>query len=329
MKYKQLTFEQRYTIECMLKSGCSKNSISNALGCNISSIYRELNRNSKPRGSYTAVHAQMLAEERQDLGHLKTRFTDRMKRIIKAKLLLQWSPEQIKGWCDKATIPIPMVSHERIYQYIWADKRAGGSLYLDLRTGQKKYKKRYGVNSSRGQIPNRVSIEKRPQIVEDKIRLGDFESDLIIGKNHKGALLTIIDRYSSFVLIEDVKNKGAGNVAKMTINALAPHKKWVHTLTNDNGKEFTQHQRVAKKLNCDVFFAHPYSSWERGLNEYTNKLIRQYFPKNETLENIQQKYINEVIEKLNNRPRKKLGYRTPKQVFYQYIYQNKNFALAT
>ena len=202
-------------------------------------------------------------------------------------------------------------------------------MYLDLRTGQKKYKKRYGVNSSRGNIPNRVSIDKRPKIVEEKTRVGDFESDLIIGKNHKGALLTIIDRYSSFVFIEDVKNKEAGNVAKMTINALAPHKKWVHTITNDNGKEFTRHQKVAKKLACNVFFAHPYSSWERGLNEYTNKLIRQYFPKNKTLENIQQKYIREVIDKLNNRPRKKLGYKTPKQVFYQYIYQNKKIALAT
>ena len=329
MKYKQLTFEQRYTIECLLKTTTPKAKIAQAISVSESSVYRELKRNSKPRGSYKANYAQELAEERKDLGHLKTRFTDRMKRIITAKLLLQWSPEQIKGWCDIEALPIPMVSHERICQYIWADKKQGGSLYLDLRTGQKKYKKRYGVNSSRGQIPDRLSIESRPKIVEDKIRVGDFESDLIIGKNHKGALLTIIDRYSSFVFIEDVKNKGAHNVAKMTINALVPHKKWVHTITNDNGKEFTEHQKVANILSCYVFFAHPYSSWARGLNEYTNKLIRQYFPKNETHENIQQKYINEVIEKLNNRPRKKLNFKTSKLVFYHYIYNNKKVALAS
>jgi IS30 family transposase len=327
MKYKQLTFEQRYTIECLLKTKQSKLLIAQTLGINLSSIYREIKRNSKPKGSYNSRYAQMLAKERKDLGHLKKRLSARMIRIIKEKLLLQWSPEQIKGWCDKQEYD--MVSHERIYQYIWEDKKQGGTLYLDLRTGQKKYKKRYGVKSSRGQIPNRVSIEKRPKIVEEKTRVGDFESDLIIGKNQKGVLLTIIDRYSSFVFIENVKNKEAANVTKMTVNALAPHKKWVHTITNDNGKEFAEHQKIAEKLACSVFFAHPYSSWERGLNEYTNKLIRQYFPKNKTLENISQKRIWEVVEKLNNRPRKKLGYKTPKQVFYQYIYQSNKFALAT
>ncbi|QTD36353.1 IS30 family transposase [Polaribacter batillariae] len=327
MNYKQLTFEQRYSIELMLKAKISKKEIIKSLCINESTFYRELKRNSKPR-TYSAKHAQKLADERKKEGHYKTIFSTEMKKIIKEKMIkFQWSPEQIVGWCKLKAIQ--MVSHERIYQYVWQDKRQGGLLYKELRTGQKKYKKRYGSKSNRGQIPDKVSIEKRPKIVELKERVGDLESDLIIGKDHKGALLTIVDRYSSFLWIENVTGKKADMITKMTINTLAPHKKWVRTITNDNGKEFAGHKKIAEKLNCDVYFAHPYSSWERGLNEYTNKLIRQYFPKNEHLDNVKQKDIFETVNKLNNRPRKKLGYRTPKEVFYQFINQNQKLALGT
>jgi IS30 family transposase len=269
----------------------------------------------------------MLADERKKEGHLKKRFTIQMEHYVRDKLKNQWSPDQIVGKAKKEGIE--MVSHERIYQFIWQDKANGGELHKHLRTGMKKYKKRYGSKSSRGQIPNKVSIEQRPKIVEENKRIGDLESDLIIGKDHKGALLTIVDRYSSFLWIANVKGKKKDAVKKATINILASHKQWIHTITNDNGKEFTEHQTIAEKLQCEVFFAHPYSSWERGLNEYTNKLIRQYFPKNKTLENVDQIKINQVIELLNNRPRKKLGYKTPKEVFYQYIDQNKKLALAS
>ena len=266
VKYKQLNFEQRYSIEMMLKSKIKKKEIFRSLNIAESTFYRELKRNSKTR-SYSAKHAQMLADERKKEGHYKKVFSFSMESIIKEKMSPeQWSPEQIVGWCKLNSIE--MVSHERIYQYVWDQKKQGGELYKHLRTGQRKYKKRYGSKSGRGQIPNKVSIEERPEIVDAKERVGDFESDLIIGKDHKGALLTIIDRYSSYLLIEDVKGKKADMVTKMTINALAPHKKWVSTITNDNGKEFAGHEKIAKKLECDVYFAHPYSSWERGLNEY-------------------------------------------------------------
>lgn len=309
----------------MLKTATKKKDIATSLNISESTLFREFARNSKPM-SYSAKYAQMLADERKKERHYKTVFSFSMEKIIKEKMTeAQWSPEQIVGWSKLNNID--MVSHERIYQYVWEDKRQGRELYKHLRTGQKKYKKRYGSKSSRGQIPDKVSIEKRPTIVDAKERIGDFESDLIIGKDHRGALLTIVDRHSSFLLIEDVKGKKADVVTKMTINALAPHKEWVNTITNDNGKEFAGHKKLAKKLECDVFFAHPYSSWERGLNEYTNKLIRQYFPKNKPLDNVSQSYIIEVMEKLNNRPRKKLGYKTPKQVFYHYIYQKEKLAL--
>lgn len=320
MKHKQLNYEQRYSIELMLRSKVKKKEIINTLKVSESTFYRELSRNSR-KSSYNAKHAQMLADERKREGHYKVKFSFTMERIVKEKIQLEWSPEQIVGWCKLEGVE--MVSHERIYQFIWADKHRGGVLHSFLRTGQKKYKKRYGSKSTRGQIPNKVSIEKRPKEVDEKNRIGDFESDLIIGKNHKGAFLTIIDRYSSFLLVEDVRGKKAEKVTKHTINALAPFKKWVHTITNDNGKEFAGHETIAAKLDCSVFFAHPYSSWERGLNEYTNKLIRQYFPKNKSLLDVDIKEIVEATEKLNNRPRKKLGFKTPKQVFYQYIYLNQ------
>ena len=320
MKHKQLNFEQRYSIELMLRSKIKKKEIIKATGVGESTFYRELRRNSR-KTSYNAKYAQMLADERKKEGHYKTKFSFTMEKIIREKIKLEWSPEQIVGWCKLEGIE--MVSHERIYQFIWSDKQKGGNLYTFLRTGQKKYKKRYGSKSSRGQNPNKITIDERPKEVEEKNRVGDFESDLIIGKDHNGAFLTIIDRYSSFLLVEDVQGKKAEKVTKHTINALAPFKKWVHTITNDNGKEFAGHETIASKLNCNVFFAHPYSSWERGLNEYTNKLLRQYFPKNQSLLNIDIKERLKAVEKLNNRPRKKLGFKTPKQVFYQYICRNQ------
>lgn len=328
MNYTHLTFEQRYTIGCMLKENHTKKAISKAIGVAESTLYRELKRNSTPKRRYCAKYAQMLADERSKEGHVKKHFNKSMQGYIIEKLTkYQWSPEQIVG---RAKLEgFEMASHERIYQFIWKDKSNGGLLYTHLRTGQKKYKKRYGSKSSRGQIPCRISIDKRPEIVDLKQRVGDFESDLIIGKHHKGALLAIVDRYSGFVLIENVKSKEKNAVKKASINALAPFKEHVHTITNDNGKEFAQHLAIAKKLDCKVYFAPPYASWERGLSEYTNKLIRQYFPKNQTLENITQQQILNTMKLLNNRPRKKLGYKTPNEVFYQYIYQKSSLALAS
>ena len=320
MKNKRLTYEQRYTIECMLKEKHSKKSIIATLNIVESTFYRELKRNSKSR-SYCAKHAQLLADERKKSGHYKTIFTKEMEKNIRLKMINdQWSPEQIVGWCRGQNIK--MVSHERIYKFVWQDKNAGGLLYKQLRTGQKIYKKRYGTNDKRGQISDKISIEKRPEIVANKERYGDLEIDLIIGKDHKGALLTIVDRKSSYVIIEPLKTKSAKEVTQAIYNALIPYKHWIKTITTDNGKEFAFHQEIAKKLEIDYYFAHPYSSWERGLNEYTNKLIRQYFPKKMELNNITNADTLLIMNKLNNRPRKNYDYKTPNQIFSNYIYKN-------
>lgn len=311
--YTQLTYEQRYVIETMLRAENDAADIARFLDRSPSTITREISRNRTSSGLYRAKHAQMLADERKKEGHYKTVFNSNMEKLIREKLgKHQWSPDQICGWCEREDID--MVSHERIYQFLWQDKRQGGQLYQQLRHGSKKYRKRYGSYDKRGGIPSRVSIDERPAVVDSKERVGDWEMDLIIGAQHKGAMLTIVERKTGFLLMADTKGKKAKEVAKQAINTLAPFKQWVHTITNDNGKEFAEHAHVAQKLQTDVFFAHPYASYERGLNEYTNKLIRQYLPKKSDLRQVTSEQIHYIIHQLNNRPRKILGYRTPLEV---------------
>jgi len=224
------------------------------------------------------------------------------------------SPEQISG---RLKVEYQLsISHETIYQYLITNRAGGGELYLHLRHKHKKYRKRYGSTDRRGQIIGRVSIDDRPIIVEEKIRIGDFEGDLVIGKNHKGALATLVDRHSKFSLIAKVPNKSANNVTEAIITMLHPIKEHLHTITFDNGKEFAHHQTMADTLAVNVYFAHPYHSWERGLNEHTNGLIRQYFPKGSSLEDITVEQVMAVQDKLNHRPRKILGFKTPYEVFY-------------
>ena len=312
--YKQLTFEQRYTIELMLKQNISKVQIALTISRSESTLYRELKRNHTHRGLYRAEHAQMLADERKKEGHFKTYFSEKMKVFIKTKVKdEQWSPEQISGRCK--ALDIDMVSHERIYQYIWQDKRQGGILYQHLRHGSKRYRKRYGTNDKRGVIPGRVSIEQRPDIVNNRDRVGDWEMDLIVGKDNKGAVLTFVERKTSFSLLAATDGKKASSIKKQAVNTLAPYKELVHTITNDNGKEFAKHKQIGEKLQADIYFCHPYSSWERGLNEYTNKLIRQYLPKKSDLRNLETCHLSLIANKLNNRPRKKLAFKTPMEVF--------------
>lgn len=326
MRNKHLTFTQRYSIEVMLRAKVKKKEIWSSLNIPESTFYRELKRNSK-KNTYNAEYAQMLATERKRDQHMKTRLTDSMIRIITSKLHLFWSPEQIVGWCKVNSIR--MVSHTKIYQYINDDKGDGGKLHTYLRH-QKRYKKKYGNPDSRGSIPDKVPIEQRDDIVEQKSRIGDFEIDLIIGKGHKGAQLTMVDRMTSFTIIQTLTSKRAQEVQKAIVSALGPYKSIIKTITNDNGKEFSLHKLTAKQLNADVFFCNPYASYERGLNEYINKLIRQFYPKQMELNNIKQSKNLEIMDLLNKRPRKKLNFQTPEKVFFtMFNLENEKLALAS
>jgi len=315
-KYTHLSQEQRYQISALLKAGFKISFIAEQLNLHRSTLYRELKRNTRPRGSYDANYANQYAEIRKERFAKARKLTHKMISFIKDKLENeQWSPEQIKGYCKKENIP--MVSHERIYQLIYEDKAKGGKLYKHLRGGNKKYKKRYGKHKNRRIIiKNKVSIDERPSIINNKERFGDWEIDTIVGKNHKGAIVTIAERKSKFILMRKLNTKNAKHLAKQTIRLLAPYKDLVHSITSDNGSEFAEHEYIAKKLDAKFYFAHPYSSWERGLNEYSNKLIRQYIPKKSDFDDFSNKYISEINLKLNNRPRKLLNFKNPNELFF-------------
>jgi IS30 family transposase len=312
MSYKQLTYEQRIEIHALLKAGFNQAKIATMIGVNRSTLCREIQRNTGQRG-YRPIQANQRALARRGSAAKAVRFTDELKKEVTERLKLDWSPEQISGWLrnnDK-----PTVSHETIYQFIITDQANGGHLYKHLRQGHKRRRKRIKNKGRRGQIPNRTSIDLRDPVVQSKERVGDWEIDTVIGKNHKGALVTAVERKTKFTCIRHVPRKEAALVTKALIDMLSPFKEWVHTITADNGKEFAEHEKIAAALNAKFYFAHPYSSWERGLNENTNGLIRQYFPKKTSLVHLDKKLVRWVQNRLNNRPRKTIDFFTPFQLF--------------
>ena len=309
--YSQLTLEQRYIIYSMLKIGLTQSKIAEVIGIHKSTISRELKRNRGGRG-YRPKQAEAFAKERHQ-AKVRPRIDGSTWAYIEQLLYKEWSPEQISGWMKKNMAVT--VSHEWIYQYVLKDKLAGGSLYLHLRC-KKKRKKRYGSNDRRGNLKNRISIDERPAVVDTRNRLGDWEADTIIGKAHKQAIVSMTERKSGLALIYKVDRRTKGNTEKAMKRLLSPVSDQVYTITSDNGKEFANHEQIAKRLKCDFYFAHPYSSYERGTNENTNGLIRQYFPKNRDFRTITDKEIIHAMKRLNNRPRKRLGYKTPNEVFF-------------
>jgi len=322
---KHLTKEQRYQIKAYLNCGKSKIFIAQALNVDKTTIYRELKRNSKKRGSYNPDFAQELATERKERFASNRKFTPSIEKYVKQQIEQeQWSPEQIVGYCKSKNIP--MVSHERIYAYIREDKMRKGNLYKHLRH-QLKHRKR-PVSGKQNSIKDRVSIDLRSDIINNKLRFGDWEIDLIIGKDRKGAIVTIVERTTAFFLMRKLPfGKNAAELAKVVIDMMLPYKNFVHSITSDNGKEFAAHKKISKKLLTDFFFAHPYSSWERGLSEYTNKLVRQYIPKKSIFNQYNDNEIKEIQHKINRRPRKNLNYDNPKNLFYKFV--NRKVAFAT
>lgn len=307
--YTQLTQPQRYQICALLKMGHSRTEIASVVGVHKSTVSRELKRNHGQRG-YRTQQAHALAVSRRKKA--KLRILPETWALIEGLIRQDWSPEQVSGRLESEYNI--RVSHEWIYQHILADKRVGGDLYRHLRC-QKKRRKRYGSYDRRGILPNRVSIDERPEVVGRRERLGDWEVDTIIGKGRQPVLVTLTERKSRLTLLRKVERKTAEAVAAAVVTLLMPWKANAHTLTSDNGKEFALHQIIAKLLEADYFFAHPYAAWERGTNENMNGLLRQYFPKKRDLETVTDEEIEFVMCRLNNRPRKTLAYNTPFEVF--------------
>ena len=313
-QYSHLTYEQRCQIYALKKRGFSQAEIAKDLGVNQSSISRELARNTGKRG-YRYKQANDFAKERRARQQRKKRvMTDELVlRIEQALVEWQWSPEQIAG--RLAQEDGIKVSHESIYQHIWADKKRGGKLYQSLRQRGKKYNARKAKTAGRGLIPARVDIAERPQIVDEKSRVGDWELDSIIGANHQGAITSMVERKTKLTRLVLLKTPTADATSEAIIQQLMPLKEQVLTLTSDNGKEFAGHLKISRALDSTFYFCTPYHSWQRGLNENTNGLVRQYFPKGFDFATISQEDVQNVENLLNNRPRKTLNYQTPREVF--------------
>jgi len=309
--YTQLTSEQRYQIYALKKKEHTMTEIARVIGVHKSTVSREIRRNSGGRG-YRPKQAHNLALQRRDE---KVRFdiSEGTWQRVEQLLHEDWSPEQVCLWLHEAGEQ--SVSHESIYQHIYRDKISGGDLHTHLRC-KKQRRKRYGSYDRRGKLINQVSIEERPAVVDARSREGDWELDTIIGKNHKQALVSMNERVHRLIYLYKVETKDAESVAEAITRTLREKGLPVLTLTADNGREFAQHEGIAKDLNADFYFAHPYSSWERGANENGNGLVRQYFPKGSDFSKITDDDLRRVERKLNNRPRKCLEMRTPNQVAF-------------
>ena len=311
MSYTQLTQEERYQIYILKKAGNEQATIAELLGRDKSTISRELRRNRGLKG-YRPKQAHALALTRR-AAKPRSRIDHENWLRVEALIRRTWSPEQVAGRLRREQGA--SISHEWIYQYIYAQKRSGGNLYSFLRC-QKARRKRYGSYDRRGIIPNQTSIDARPAIVAARRRFGDWEGDTVIGKGHRGALVTLVERKSLYTAIRTVRHKTAEATREAVKKALAPHRDRVLTITYDNGREFTDHEGMASDLDAKIYFAHPYASWERGVNENTNGLIRQFFPKDRDLTTVTHEEIKHAMNLLNHRPRMSLGFRTPHEVFF-------------
>ena len=318
--YHHVTREQRSQISALKAIATPLNKIAQVIGLSPSSVCRELKRNTGKRGYRYKQADNMASVRRSRISQIPKKMTPEMVDLIEEKLELDWSPEQISG---RLKLEKRFISHESIYRHIREDKKCGGDLYIKLRRKGKKYNKRVTGKAGRGCIPNRVDIENRPAVVEEKSRIGDWEGDTIIGAEHQGAILSYVDRSSKFTILSKVANKTAELVLHASIEQFQAHGLPVLTITYDNGKEFSNHEKIAKALNAQCYFAKPYHSWERGLNEHTNGLVRQYFPKKTSFRDITNEQLQSISDKLNHRPRKSLNYLTPFEFLHQELSKPK------
>ena len=296
----------------MMKAGHTQNEVAKCIGRSPSTISRELRRNKGLRG-YRPAQAQRLTQTRRSEALKNIKITEEVWGWIVTLIRQELSPQQVVDYLKRHRGI--SLHHESVYQLIYLEKSQGGQLYRHLRIASKPYRKRYGVYDKRGRIKDRVDIDERPDIVESRRRIGDWEGDTVMGKGHKSALLTMVERKTLYTVIARLAGKHAGLLSAAMLKHMQDLKDKVKTITFDNGLEFSEHKVIAKGLETDIYFAHPYASWERGTNENTNGLIRQYFPKGTDFNNITDEQIKYVMDRLNNRPRKTRNCRSPNELF--------------
>jgi IS30 family transposase len=322
-KYNQLTLEQRYKIEALIAAGNTQTAIADLLSVHKSTISRELNRNTPQRGRGAKIYIAAKANDKTQERHKSKCKFQLFKSHLKEQMLgwmtqKRYSPELVSAqWAKDG---IAGVSHETIYKFIWSCKHSNRQenlaykgLYKMLKHGRRK-RKRGNYRDSRGLIPNRISIEDRPKIVEKRKRLGDFEGDLIMGKGHKSALLVTVDRACLKATINKLNGKEAKAIANIMPSRLNKMPQ-VKTITLDNDQAFSLHEIIAKKTNAKVFFTRPYTSQDKGTIENRNGIIRMFFPKKTDFNLVTNAEIKRVEKEINNRPVRKFGYLTPNEVF--------------
>jgi IS30 family transposase len=315
MTYRQITFAERYSLGLLRQGGLAPAAIARVLGRHRSTIGREVRRNGTPRdGCYRPQLAEWYACGRRSHSRRNRQFTAAEWARIHALLREDWSPEQIAGRLRREGALC--ISHETIYRYIWADKATGGTLHQHLRGARKQRRKRYGRYDSRGRLAGKRPITERPPIVETRQELGHWEADTMLGASQAGpCVLSLVERKTGYLLLGQLRQRisAAVNPRAQQLIAAQPHP--VRTITVDNGTEFHDYARLERATATRFYFATPHHAWERGTNENTNGLVRQYLPKRQSMAHLTQHDCNRIAAKLNRRPRKRLGFRTPEECY--------------
>lgn len=319
MRYHQITPEERYTLATLRKQApkLSNAKIARLMARHPSTISRELRRNCTPYdGHYRWTRAQEQANGRRSRSRRNSRFTDEQWQLVEQLVRADLSPEQISGRlrCDQ----VLRISHETIYQRIWADKRRGGTLFRRLRQ-RPKYRKRYGTNEKRGRLPGKRHISERPASVDQRQEFGHWEIDTVIGSATQDCILTLVERLTGCLLIAKLPARNAAAVNRRLLQIIGECPHLFRTITVDNGTEFHAYEQIERLTGVLFYFATPYHSWERGTNENTNGLIRQYLPKRSTMKNLTQSRCNEIAQILNNRPRKRHAFLTPIELLSRHV----------
>jgi len=311
--YTQITLEERYMIGQCRRAKMTVAEIASMIGRHRSTIYREVARSRCNDGRYRAAKAQRRTNGRRSRSRRNRHFGQEEWTVVERFLREKWSPEQISGRLAKEGIL--RISHETIYQHIWRDKKAGGELYKCLRCASKQRRKRHRSYDSRGRLAGKRDITERPASIEERAEIGHWEVDTVMGSPDKHCIFTMVERKSRLVAIGKLENRTKDEVRKRVVSLIRAQEHPVQTMTADNGTEFHGYKKIEKLTGVEFYFAKPYHSWERGLNENTNGLIRQYLPKGKSMAHLTQWGCTRIAEKLNNRPRKRLGYRTPRECY--------------
>jgi IS30 family transposase len=317
VRYHQITPAERYTLATLRKQTPSLTSkeIARLMERDRSTIYREIRRNSTHRdGSYRPFRAQEAANGRRRRTRKHSQFTDEQWSVVETLLRVDLSPEQVSGWLARHRLF--RISHETIYQHIWHNKREGGDLWRRLRQ-RPRYRKRYGTYEKRGRLAGKRHISQRPATVELRREIGHWEMDTVSGARTKHCIVTLVERATGCLLIAKLADHTKAELNRRVIQLIREQRHLFKSITVDNGTEFHGYEDIERATGVTFYFATPYRSWERGTNENTNGLVRQYLPKRHSMKNLTQSRCSEIACILNNRPRKRYGFRTPLEQLQQ------------